>query len=293
MTGAAGSLAMLAGALAGPAALTLLARAAAPLAGSARRAIAVLGRMTDATLAPLRLAASHGHDPSRAERRRLRAAGACAGLVAGLALGGGRGAVAGAIGGAWVLARAATWRRARYARRVAAGTGAAAHAMAGALAGGGSIRAAITAAATELDGPISVELRRTALELEAGARLDASLEGLVDRAPSPGIVLLAAAVQLQRRSGGDLAALLRRLARSLEQERRAADEADAATAQARMTSTMVLLVPPAGMMIAELASPGLIGRMLGSSLGATLVAVALLLQLGGGMLVRRLARVRP
>ena len=60
-----------------------------------------------------------------------------------------------------------------------------------------------------------------------------------------------------------------------------------------MTSTMVLLVPPAGMMIAELASPGLIGRMLGSSLGATLVAVALLLQLGGGMLVRRLARVRP
>jgi tight adherence protein B len=145
----------------------------------------------------------------------------------------------------------------------------------------------------ELEGPISVELRRTAVELEAGARLDAALDGLVDRAPSPGIVLLAAAVQLQRRSGGDLAALLRRLARSLEHERRAAEEANAATAQARVTSTMVLALPPAGMVLAELASPGLIGRMLGSAIGMTLLALAVALQLGGAVLVRRLTRVGP
>jgi tight adherence protein B len=293
MTGAAHGLALLAGALAGPAALGLVLRALAPLEGSGRRAIAVANRTIDATLAPLRLAASHGHDPSRAERHRLRIAGGCAGLVAGWALGGGRAAVAGAIAGALALPRAATWRRARYARRVAAGAGPAAHAMAGALSGGASIRTAIGAAAGELEGPISIELRRTAVELEAGARLDAALDGLVDRATSPGIVLLAAAVQLQRRSGGDLAAVLRRLARSLEQQRRAAEEADAATAQARMTSTLVLLVPPAGMLMAEVASPGLIARMLGSSLGAMLVAAAVGLQLCGGVLVRRLARVEP
>jgi len=293
MTPGAHGLALLAGALAGPAAVALLVRALAPLTGDARRAIAGVSRAIDVTLAPLRLAASHGHDPSRGERRRLRIAGACAGLVAGWVLGGGRTAAVGAVGGAVALPRAATWRRTRYARRVADGAGAAAQAMAGALAGGGSIRAAIEAAAIELEGPIAVELRRTALELEAGARLDGALDGLVDRAPSPGIVLLTAAVQLQRRSGGDLAALLRRLARSLEQERRAAEEANAATAQARMTSTVVLLVPPAGMVMAELASPGLAGRMLGSSVGATLIAVALMLQVGGGILVRRLARVGP
>jgi tight adherence protein B len=293
MTPAAHGLALLAGALAGPAAVMLLLRALAPLAVDVRRAIAGVSGAIDATLAPLRLAASHGRDPSRAERRRLLVAGACAGLVGGWALGGGRVAAAGAIGGALALSRTATWRRTRYARRVAAGAAPAAQAMAGALAGGGSIRAAIGAGATELEGPISVELRRTAVELEAGARLDAALEGLVDRAPSPGIVLLAAAVQLQRRSGGDLAALLRRLARSLEQERRAADEANAATAQARVTSTMVLALPPAGMVLAELASPGLIGRMLGSSIGITLLALAVALQLGGAVLVRRLARVGP
>ena len=293
MTKTGHGLALLAGALAGPPAVATLVRALERFADSGRRAIARMGLTIDATVAPLRLAASHGHDPSRAERRRLRMAGAAAGLVAGWALGGSRAAVAGALAGALALPRTATWRRARYARRVAAGAGPAAQAMAGALTGGGSIRAAIGAAAGELEGPIAVELRRTAVELEAGARLDAALDGLVDRAPSPGIVLLAAAVQLQRRSGGDLAALLRRLARSLEQERRAAEEADAATAQARMTSTLVLVMPVAAMVLAELASPGLIGRMLGSGLGATLIAVALGLELGGAILVRRLARLGP
>ena len=293
MTGAAHGLALLAGALAGSAVLALLGDTTQRLADSARRAVAVLGGTIDATLVPLRLAASHGRDPSRAERQRLRVAGGCAGLAAGWALGGSRMGVLGAIAGVLALPRAATLRRSRYARRVAAGAGPAAQAMAGALAGGGSIRAAIGAAAGELEGPISVELGRTALELEAGARLDTALDGLVDRAPSPGIVLLAAAIQLQRRSGGDLAALLRRLARSLEHERRAAEEADAATAQARMASTLVLLVPPAGMAMAELASPGLIGRVLGSSLGATLIGAGLALQVGGGILVRRLARGAP
>jgi tight adherence protein B len=190
-----------------------------------------------------------------------------------------------------MLPRVAMWRRARYGRRVEAGAAAAALSISGALAGGGSIRAAVASAAHELDGPIALELRRTAVELEAGASLDVALDGLVTRAPSPSIVLIAAAVQLQRRSGGDLAALLRRIAASLEDEHRAAEEANAATAQARVTSAMVLALPPAGVGLAELASPGLLGRMLGSPLGASLVLAALGLQAIGALAVRRMARV--
>jgi tight adherence protein B len=165
--------------------------------------------------------------------------------------------------------------------------------MSGALAGGGSIRAAIAAAANELDGPIAIELRRTAVELEAGASLDAALDSLVARAPSRSMVLITAAVQLQRRSGGDLAALLRRIASSVEDEHRAAEEANAATAQARATSMMVLALPPAGIALAEVASPGLIGRMLGSPIGVSLVIAASVLQAVGAVAVKRLARIEP
>ena len=193
---------------------------------------------------------------------------------AGWIIGGGGAALAAGIAGALLLPRVATWRRARYGRRVEAGAAGAALSMSGALAGGGSIRAALAAAAHELDGPIAIELRRTAVELEAGASLDGALDSLIARAPSRSMLLITAAVQLQRRSGGDLAALLRRIAASVEDEHRAAEEANAATAQARVTSTMVLALPPAGIAFAELASPGLVGRMLGSPVGVSLVIAA-------------------
>jgi tight adherence protein B len=174
---------------------------------------------------------------------------------------------------------------------VEAGAAAAALSISGALAGGGSIRSAIGAAAHELDGPAAVELGRTAVDLESGASLDGALDGLVARASSSGIALIAAAMRLQRRSGGDLAALLRRIATSLEEERRAVEEARAATAQARVTALMVLVLPPFGVLISELASPGLLARMLGSPVGMSLVVVALGLQAVGAVFVRRLARI--
>jgi tight adherence protein B len=291
MTGVAYGLSLVAGALAGPVAVSALDRAASSL-GRPADSLMVRGfALIQATLVPLRRAGSHGSDPSGVERRRLRVAGAIGGGCAGWALVGGWVAFAASMAAALSVPRVATWRRARYAGRVEAGAAPAALSIAGALAGGGSIRAAIAAAVHELDGPISIELRRTALELETGASLDRALDGLVARAPSRSIILIAAAVQLQRRSGGDLAALLRRIAASLEDERRAAEEANAATAQARVTSVIVLALPPAGMALAELASPGLLGRMLDSPLGAALVIFALGLQVAGALAVRRLARV--
>jgi tight adherence protein B len=286
-------LSVAAGALAGPPAALLLARGGAALAKPVDRlsegALELLGR----TFAPLRRAASHGQNPSAVERRRLRIAGAVAGAGAGWIVGGGGAALVAGIAGALLLPRVATWRRARYGRRVEAGAAGAALSMSGALAGGGSIRAAIAAAAHELDGPIAIELRRTAVELEAGASLDAGLDNLIARAPSRSMLLITAAVQLQRRSGGDLAALLRRIASSVEDEHRAAEEANAATAQARVTSMMVLALPPAGIAFAEVASPGLVGRMVGSPIGVSLVIAASALQAVGAVAVRRLARIGP
>jgi tight adherence protein B len=292
-TGAAYLLTATAGALAGPPLVWMLARAAPAVAGHADRLIVQGLALVDTTLEPLQRAGSHGNDPSAVERRRLRLAGAVAGGCAGWAVAGRGLALVAAIAAAVSLPRVAMWRRARYGRRVEAGAAAAALSISGALAGGGSIRAAIAAAARELEGPVSVELSRAAVELDSGASLDAALDGLVGRAPSRAIGLIAAAIQLQRRSGGDLAALLRRIASSLEDERRGVEEAHAATAQARVTALMVLALPPLGVALAELASPGLVGQMLGSQVGASLVAAALVFQVAGALAVRRLARVAP
>ena len=66
----------------------------------------------------------------------------------------------------------------------------------------------------------------------------------------------------------------------------------AATAQARFTGLVVVLLPLGGAVLAELASPGFVGGLLGSFLTAWLVGLAVAMQVAAAFLIRRLGRVR-
>jgi len=97
---------------------------------------------------------------------------------------------------------------------------------------------------------------------------------------------------LQRRAGGDLAKLLRSCARAFEDEARLIGEVRAATAQARFTGLVVVLLPLGGAGLAELASPGFVARLLASPLSAWLVGMSVAMQVGAAFAIRRLARSR-
>jgi tight adherence protein B len=101
-----------------------------------------------------------------------------------------------------------------------------------------------------------------------------------------------AACLLQHRAGGDLARLLRESARALEDQARLEDEVRSATAQARFTALIVVLLPLGGGLLAEMASPGWFAGLWSSFLTAWLVGAALVLQLVAAVLIRRMARVR-
>ena len=165
-------------------------------------------------------------------------------------------------------------------------------ALADALGGGHSLRAAIAEAAGGVDGAAGHELRRAAGELAAGATTEEALEHLRGRAPSARLDTLVAACLLQRRAGGDLARLLRESARAMEDQGRLEDDVKAATAQARFTGLIVILLPLGGGLLTELASPGWFAGLWSSFLTAWLVGIAVVLQVTAAVLMRRLARVR-
>ena len=95
---------------------------------------------------------------------------------------------------------------------------------------------------------------------------------------------------MQRDAGGDLPALLRELAASQEAATRADDDARAATAQARFTARLVAGLPAVAIGLAELASPGFVGGLLGNPLSLTLVVLALVLQAVAFVAVRAISR---
>jgi tight adherence protein B len=147
-------------------------------------------------------------------------------------------------------------------------------------------------ATRSIAGPPGNELRRVAAELELGAPTDAALDGMRRRIAAPAIDAIVAGALIQRKAGGDLAALLRASARAFEDEARLLGEVRAATAQARFTGIVVELLPLGGAGLAELASPGFLKGLASSPLTAVLVGMAIAMQIAAAFAIGRLARIR-
>jgi tight adherence protein B len=273
----------------GVASVLALATIAGPAVAARAPGLArVAGELAEALLRVGR----EGRSPGARERRRLLVSGAGCAFFAGWLVAGPAAGAALACLGPWAVGRVLAAARERYRRAVEAGAAAIALALADALAGGHSIRGALAAAASGLTGAPGEELRRVARELGLGAPTDASLEAMRARVRSHGIDTIVAACLLQRRSGGDLARLLRDSARALEDQQRLERDARAATAQARFTGFVVVMMPLGGALLAELANPGYLRSLAGSFLTAWLAGLALAMQVVAAVLIRRLGRVR-
>jgi tight adherence protein B len=241
-------------------------------------------------LEPLVRAGREGRAPTRPERRRLLLVSAGALAAAGWLVGGPLLAVVAAVAGPVLAAAGVRARRRRYARELRRGAAGAARSLADAVAAGHSIRGAVAAAADGTPGPAGRELRAAAGAFALGAPTDAVLDGLRRGAADPAWDAIVAGILLQRDAGGDLTGLLRDQSAALEAAERIEREARAATAQARFTARLVLLLPAGAAVLAELAGPGLVAGLLAHPLSASLVATAAVLQVLAITAIARLAR---
>ena len=254
------------------------------LPGAARRAAGLVELVVRA--------GTEGRDPGAADRRRLIAAGAVAAFALGAVVAGAVTALIAAATGPWAVGRLLRARRERYRRAVSSAAAPIAVGIADALGGGHSVRGAIVEASEGVAGPAGRELRRVAAELQLGASTEDALEAMRDRAGSPSIDTIVAGMLLQRRAGGDLARLLRDCARAFEDQARLDGEVRTATAQARFTGLIVVLLPLGGALLAELASPGYLRSLADGFLTAWLVGLAVVMQGIAALMIRRLGRVR-
>ena len=254
--------------------------------------VARLVRVAAAAIDTLLRLGREGREPGALERRQLLICGAAATFCAGTLVAGPRAGALVALAAPLAVSRALRARRVAYRRAVDRDAPAIARALADALSGGGSLRGAVLDACATVGGAGGAELRRVSAELVAGQGTEDALDALRVRCASPAIDAIVAAALVQRRAGGDLAALLRRLARAFEDHQRLADEVQVATAQARFTGLLVVALPLGGGMLAELASPGLVTGLAGSVVTAWMVVLALGLQVVAAVLIRRLGRAR-
>lgn len=277
----------------GEALIALIAMAGGLAAVAVREALISAPRAASwlrASIAPLRRVSREGYAPSADEQRRLALLGS--GAIAATALliaGPGPLAVVGAAG-PWCVGALVAGRRERYRRAVERSVPDIAAAIADAISGGHSVRGALAAAAGSLEGPSSAELARVAADLELGASTGEALAAMRARLRSDRVDSLATALLSQQVAGGDVAALMRRLAAAAADRDRVADEARAATTQARFTGLLVVALPAGAALFAELLQPGFVSRVLSEPASAAMLVAAGGLQVLGFALIRRLGR---
>lgn len=275
--------------------LTIAGAAAGGLAAVGVReavlATPALAAWVRAALEPLRRAGREGYAPSAPERRRLAVLGTLAAISGGWFLAGATLALPLAVAGPALAASAVNTRRRRYRRAVERALPDVALAIADSLSAGRSLRASLPAAASSLDGPPAVELARLGAELDLGSPTVSAIAAWRRRMRSVRIDAFAAALLSQRLAGGDLAGLLRRFAEGAAERDRVAEDARAATAQARFTGLLVVAMPTGGALFAELIQPGFAFEVLAAPASAVLLGLAGALQLAGFVAIRRLSRV--
>ena len=281
----------------GSAPVVLLAGLAAALGAGAISEILAVGRRarTDdqdvrgwlsATFDPVGRARREGYLPTSDERFRLAGVASLIAIVGGWWFAGPLVAFALAVGAplltGWLISRG----RFRYRRGVEKSLPEVARAIADCLTAG-----ALVAATRSLEGPALSEFRHLAFEQEAGAPTSEAIRNLAERFGSSRVDAFATALISQRLAGGDLAALLRRFAEGAAEQDRVAEDARAATAQARFTGYLVVAMPAGAALFTELLRPGFFGSIIGSLPAMILVGMSLALQVFGFLLISRLARI--
>jgi tight adherence protein B len=95
----------------------------------------------------------------------------------------------------------------------------------------------------EFDEPISSEFRRTFEEHNLGLPLDVALQKLATRVPSLDVHFFVSAVILQKRTGGNLAEILDKLASLIRERDKLRGRIRAVSAHGKMTATALSCIP--------------------------------------------------
>jgi tight adherence protein B len=163
--------------------------------------------------------------------------------------------------------------------------------LSNALHAGLSIRQGLTRLGQELPAPLGSMIRRAVREMQLGSSLEEALDGLTRRVDSRDMQFVVTTILLQHEVGGDLAGALEQIAAALVERQIVEGEVQTATAEQRYVAMILPIVPVGGLFLLNLGRPGYI-EVLFRPLGLVLLAVSILLQVAGFLLIHRAARIK-
>lgn len=164
--------------------------------------------------------------------------------------------------------------------------------VANALRAGFSFMQAFELISREMDAPMGREVQLVVNEVNLGNTLESALDNMQRRVASPDFELVVTAVLIQRQVGGDLASILDTISETIAERVRMRRETQTLTAQGRLSGWVLVLIPFALGGFLSVVNPGYLRPLFDTELGRMCMIGAIVLELIGILVIRRIVDIK-
>ena len=160
------------------------------------------------------------------------------------------------------------------------------------LRAGHSFTGAIQLVAQEMPDPIGVEFSKVFEEQNLGIPLRQALIGMTDRVDILDVKFFVTAILIQRETGGNLAEIIDKIAYVIRERFRVQGQLKVFTAQARITGTILALLPVGMAVLLGILNPEYMKPLWVEKAGKTMIAAAVTMQILGFLAIRKIIRIK-
>jgi tight adherence protein B len=164
--------------------------------------------------------------------------------------------------------------------------------MSRALSAGHAFSESLHMVSTEMPEPIATEFRKTYEEQNLGLSLKLALENLTQRIPLLDLRLCVTAILIQRETGGNLAEILEKVAVTIRERFRILGDLKTLTTSSRMSAWLLCGLPVFVAVAVTAMNPEYMSVLWRDERGHKLIAAAMLLQVTGMLIVRKILKIK-
>lgn len=164
--------------------------------------------------------------------------------------------------------------------------------MSRALAAGHAFSESMHMVSAEMPQPIATEFRKTYEEQNLGLSLKLALENLTQRIPLLDLRMCVTAVLIQRETGGNLAEILEKVDYTIRERFRIMGDLKTLTTSSRMSAWLLCGLPIFVTFAITVLNPDYMTIFWKDQRGHYLIGIALLLQVTGMLIVRKILRIK-
>lgn len=164
--------------------------------------------------------------------------------------------------------------------------------MSRALSAGHGFAEALHMVSTEMPEPIATEFRKTYEEQNLGLSLKLALENLTQRIPLLDLRMCVTAVLIQKETGGNLAEILEKVAYTIRERFRIMGDLKTLTTSSRLSAWILCGLPIFVALAVTFLNPDYMSVLWKDQRGHYLIAAAMILQVSGMLVVRKILNIK-